>query len=112
MTVYVIQEPAGKNIISAQEYGTIKIILPASSQVVFNSIPTMRKIYRALENFNDDDYLLLLGDPVAIGIAAAIASRNNFGRVNMLKWDKQEFRYIPVTVDINGDEEGYHEHLK
>jgi len=52
-------------------------------------------------NFNDDDYLLLIGDPSAIGIACAIAATNNRGQFKCLKWDKREYKYYPVEVNLN-----------
>jgi hypothetical protein len=46
------------------------------------------------------DYLLLMGDPVVIGMATMIASQQTGGVVNLLKFDRQSFDYIPVTIDI------------
>ena len=42
-----------------------------------------------------------MGDPVAMGIATAIASDANRGKVKCLKWDKREMRYYPVEFDIH-----------
>ena len=40
---------------------------------------------KKLENYCDDDYLIAMGDPVAIAIAAMVASDINQGKVNILK---------------------------
>jgi len=48
--------------------------------------------------------LLCMGDPTAIGMATAVAARHNRGRVKFLKWDKREFTYYPIEVDISGAE--------
>ena len=40
--------------------------------------------------------------PIAIAIAGAIASDINNGRVNFLKWDRQERIYYPVKCNIYG----------
>ena len=53
-----------------------------------------------VNDFSDDDYLLLMGDPSAIGIACAVASSNNRGRFKCLKWDKREYKYYPVEVNL------------
>jgi hypothetical protein len=53
-----------------------------------------------LEKFSYEDYLLLIGDPSAIGIACAVAASKNNGRFKCLKWDKRERRYIPLEVDL------------
>ena len=92
MTVYVIQEVKGRNILSAKDFGDLELLLPEGSQVVLSSQPTINKLRRKLKNFCDDDYLLLMGDPVAMGIACAIASDVNRGRIQCLKWDRMELK--------------------
>jgi hypothetical protein len=51
-------------------------------------------------DYKDGDFILLTGDPVAIGLACAIASFNNGGRYTALKWDRREMLYIPVVIDV------------
>jgi hypothetical protein len=98
--VFVIQENATKNISPALEYGELKILLPPG-QVTFSPGPSIARLRRGLKNFSDNDYLLCIGDPIAIGMASIIAAENNAGRVKYLKWDNQEHRYLPITVDVN-----------
>ena len=100
MTVYVVQEVTGRNILSAKEFGELKLLLPEGNQVVLSSQPTVNKLRRKLKDFCDDDYLLLMGDPVAMGIACAIASDVNRGRIQCLKWDRMEFKYYPVRFNL------------
>ena len=98
--VFVVQEVSGRNILSAEKYGELELLLPNNSQIVLSAGPTVRRLNQKLKNFSDDDYLLLMGDPSAIGIACAIASSNNRGRFKCLKWDKREFRYYPVQINL------------
>jgi hypothetical protein len=105
MAVYVVQEVAGRNILSAQEYGQLKLLLPEGSQIVLSSGPTVRKLKTKLKDFCDDDYLLLMGDPAAIGIACSIAADINRGRYKCLKWDKIEATYYPIEIDLYNREE-------
>ena len=100
MTVYVVQEVTGRNILSAKDFGNLELLLPEGSQVVLSSQPTVNKLRRKLKDFCDDDYLLLMGDPVAMGIACAIASDVNRGRIQCLKWDRREYKYYPVEVNL------------
>lgn len=97
--VYVVQEAVGKNILSASEFGTVEILLPPG-QIVFSTEPTVRTLREKLRTFNDDDYLLLMGDPAAIGFAAAIAANYNGGSLNLLKFDRQEKIYFPVRSKL------------
>lgn len=99
-TVYVVSETTTHNIASALDYGQIETILPPNAQIAFSVVPTVRRIQRKLEKFSDEDFLLLIGDPSAIGIACAVAASKNDGRFKCLKWDKRERRYIPLEVDL------------
>ena len=55
---------------------------------------------RKLVKFTSDDYLMLSGDPVCIGIACALAAAANNWRFKVLKWDRQEERYYPIEIDL------------
>jgi len=100
VTVYVVQEPnANKNILSATDFGELKMILPARENMMFSPAPTVSKIKAALKDYSDDDYILCIGDPAAIGIAIHYALMANRQRVNILKWDRREYRYYPVEVE-------------
>jgi hypothetical protein len=98
--VFVVSETGSHNITPAMDYGDIETILPPNAQIAFSVYPTVKRIQRKLESFTDEDYLLFIGDPTAIGIISAIAARKNNGRFKCLKWDKLERRYIPIQVDL------------
>jgi len=67
----------------------------------------VNRMKRVLRDFTDQDYLLLIGDPAAMSIAAAIASQYNNGKFRFLKWDKREMKYYPIVVDLNQKGESY-----
>ena len=105
--VYVIQEIPGTqsgnpkiNIIGASEYGKLKFLLPEFSQMIFSPGPLIFKLRKALKDFNEGDYLLLTGDPAIIGVACSIVSDITNGKYNLLKWDKQERKYYPITINL------------
>jgi len=98
--VYVVQEVPGRNITSASKHGELVALLPAGD-IVLSPQPTVRRLRTALRDFNDDDFLLLMGDPVAIGLATAIAAEINVGKVAFLKWDRQEQLYYIVRADVH-----------
>jgi|TARA_R110000803_G_scaffold38675_4_gene83613 hypothetical protein len=100
MTVYVVQEVRGRNILDAERFGKLQLLLPEGSQLVLSSGPTVRKLNNKLKDFNDEDYLLLAGDPAVIGISCAIAADKNRGKFNCLKWDKMEHKYYPLEIDL------------
>ena len=101
MTVYAVQEEApGQNILPARDYGDIVYLLPRG-QVTFSAAPTLHRLKRKLRGYCDEDFLLLIGDPAAIGMATAVAGDYNRGRVQFLKWDRQEKQYYPIKWDLH-----------
>ena len=100
MTVYAIQEVRGKNLLSATEFGDLKFILSPRENIMFETRDVVDQIHSKLENFSDEDYLLLIGDPIAIGIATHYAALNNDSYVRFLKWDNREYKYYAVEVEL------------
>ena len=84
------------------------MLVSSGTQVGFSAGQVTRDIDTKLSNFNDEDYLLLIGDPIIIGIAIAMAGKWNQGRVKVLKWDRQEHVYYPVSLNFfeKGDSNG------
>ena len=105
--VYVIQEVPGTqagnpkiNIIGASEFGKMKFLLPEFSQIIFSPGPLIFKLRKGLKDFKEGDFLLLTGDPAIIGVACSIVSDITNGKYNLLKWDKQERKYYPITINL------------
>ena len=105
--VYVIQHIAGTqagnpkiNIIGAQKYGKFKFLLPEFSQMIFSPGPLIYKLRKGLKDFKKEDHLLLTGDPALIGVACSIVSDITNGKYNLLKWDKQERKYYPISINL------------
>ena len=68
--------------------------------MLFSSAPFIRKMRKNLRDFKPRDFILCTGDPSIIGLSTAIASDITQGVFNMLKWDRQEKRYYPLTFDL------------
>jgi len=105
--VYLLQELPGSsigqpkfNIMVAQKYGKLKVLLKENTQIVLSPGPIIFELRRLLKDYNSNDYLLLSGDPAVIGLACAIASDINGGKFNLLKWDKQERKYYPIHINL------------
>jgi len=83
----------------AEEYGDVRFLLgPGASP--FNPAPVIEELRENLNGFNDDDHLLLIGNPCLIGFAVAIAADVNWGRVNLLQWSGKDQRYISVEATV------------
>ena len=115
--VYVIQEVPGTkegcpkiNILGAKKYGEIKMLLKEDSQIIFSPGPIVFKLKKLLKDFNQDDYLLLTGDPAIIGVACSVVSDLTGGQYKLLKWDKQERQYYPIELNIYNKGDNYDDH--
>lgn len=115
MTVYVVQKqlkldkstgdlvPRFPTIEIAREYGELEYLL-SSSASPFNPAPIISELQEKLYNFCDLDHLLLIGNPVLIGLVVAIAADANQGAVKMLQWSGTESRYKLIeAVDLFPD---------
>ena len=90
------------NVRSAEKFGDLKIMLPDRKQMILASGPLTFELQKHLKDFNDNDYLLLMGDPAIIALAGAVASDVNGGKFKVLKWDRDEKRYYDIEIDLRG----------
>ena len=104
MTVYIPQV-MDYNVRSAEKFGDLKIMLPDRKQMILASGPLTFELQKHLKDFNDNDYLLLIGDPAIIGLCCAIASDINNGKFKVLKWDRIDKRYYDLEIDLRGKNE-------
>ena len=105
--VYVIQEIPGTkegrpkiNIMGAQKFGKIRVLLKEDSQMIFSPGPIIFELRRLLKTYRPTDYLLLTGDPAIIGVACSVVSDITYGKYNLLKWDRQERMYYPISINL------------
>jgi hypothetical protein len=100
-TVFVVQEPyarfnrvSGKvetqDLSDALRFGGLRYLILGKDVRAFTmpGQPMVAHMRHALRDFGGDDHLLCVGDPVAIGIAVAVAAQANRGEVKILKWDR------------------------
>ena len=104
MTVYIPQV-MDYNVRSAEKFGDLKIMLSDRKQMILASGPLTFELQKHLKEFNDNDYLLLIGDPAIIGLCCAIASDFNNGKFKVLKWDRNDKRYYDLEIDLRGKNE-------
>lgn len=98
-TVYVVQEHPTKSVFKAKKFGKLKSIFDQRYQVYIDSCAAVDIADVALEDFRGKDYLLLIGDPILIGVCFAIVSAKT-PAVQVLKWDNKYKDYWPITIDF------------
>lgn len=86
----------------ALEYGELRFVLREWENPFCDLNATAREVRRVLEGeMRLGDWLLLVGNPVLIGVVAATAA-DLFGELRMLQWDRSQHRYLPATAQLVG----------
>ena len=116
MTVYAVQSPRWRNprtgeiearfdLTPAQAYGKVEELLTPTAKP-FNPGPIVDELYVKLENFDDDDAIICIGNPILIALAVNVASDVNNGRVRLLQWHGHRGEYVPVDIDMGFTSDG------
>ena len=53
MTVYIVQEVLGRNLVPAQKYGELVPLLPARANLMLSTGPEVKMLKRKLIDFNE-----------------------------------------------------------
>ena len=107
--VYVVQQALKKDergklvskfdLSSAAEYGELVFLLSPNASP-FNPEPIIEELHEKLEEFQQEDYLLLVGNPCLIAWAASVASQYSGGQLNLLQWHGIQRRYKDVISNV------------
>lgn len=87
--IYVVQDPDGKEIAVAREYGQLCVMLNGRETTGL----AIEKLTSHLQSITRDDFLLQIGSPLNIGIATHLALLFNEGELNLLVWHRQTYKY-------------------
>ena len=87
----------------AEVFGELVFLLSPSA-APFNSPPIIDELQRKLAGYDDDDHLLLVGNPCLIGMVVALAADANNGRVKMLQWSGRHQSYRVVEASLWSDQ--------
>jgi hypothetical protein len=53
-----------------------------------------------MEDFEDGDFVIAVGDPTILSAVAVLAARKSGGVLRMLKWDRQSSDYVAVEMRL------------
>jgi len=112
--VYVVQIPKRRDLESgrlvpvvdispAATFGEFSSPLFPGTGVSFMTQNDVHEVRKRLKEYTDDDFILAVGDPAAIGLSMALAAEVNLGRVNVLRWDKKRRAYVNLKFDLKGN---------
>jgi hypothetical protein len=110
VVIYIIQDDGKKNFTSLINITNDIIVLCERDCPIFGNIEAhIAKIKNKLMHFDtENDYLVLVGDPINIGVAMHEILKKGGGKG--LKWDRQTSGDIPIK--IIGENKENEEHKK
>lgn len=105
MAVYVVQEQNRIDYSDAERFGDVKFLTAIEYNGMRNSVrnsQALADIRSGLAGFDPSlDYLLLTGNPIAIGYAFHIAMVNAHNlkadKLNVLQWEREKGQYKHVV---------------
>lgn len=81
----------------ARDYGELVHVLPAG-KLPSDIRAVADQIKQEMRTYTAEDVILLIGDPRAMAIAAAIAAHVGRGSFSMLHWQKRQRTYDCIVV--------------
>lgn len=111
MSVFVVQKqmrfmsderklvPRYPTIHKAEKWGPLEYILKPDAHPFIPDL-ILGDIHDKLKDFNDNDFLLLIGNPCLIGIVSSIAANYNNGSVNFLQWSNRNSDYSEIKIKM------------
>lgn len=102
--VFVVSEPLRWNgdklmdLTSAEIYGSLRYVLP-NRTLPWDLSGFARAVEAGMADFGPTDYLLPIGDPLAIAVAGAVAADRTDGQYRILQWIRRTQRYRAVEID-------------
>ena len=89
-----------RDVLDCERFGTPIIMFENPKQIQVNSNRFAFSVEKKLKDFTSEDFLLLMGDPVLIGIVCAVAAKITNNNFKVLKWDRESAIYIPITIEL------------
>lgn len=97
-TVYIVQDSPGKNLLPAKKFGKFQVLLSLRDLKQSPDI-ILQKLGDRLIDIKENDYVLLIGDPLAIGLTMIVVL-DLVNKINVLKWDRRSYKYDVVEVEV------------
>lgn len=97
-TVWIVFEDTRRNYSAGEQFGNLKTVFSSISRN-YNPDSAISHAIRTLADMNENDYLLMSGDPALCAICVSLAVEK-FGRVRILRWDRVTMTYHPMVLNF------------
>lgn len=102
-TVYVTQEN-GHDFSKAEQYGEVVFLTHDDLNNLKGSLHNedlLNRIRGRLIKFNEDeDWIVVTGSPYVTAAVFMILGAKHVRKVQVLRWDNRDFRYIPMYIEL------------
>ena len=100
-TVFVVNADSTKDLSEARKFGKLRAVFD-NPRKPYDTKKLMSQARFVLQNFEDGDYLLMIGDPALCAIATSVVSEQ-YGKINTLSWDRRHFTYTRQEWNFDHD---------
>ena len=98
--VWIVYNDTRKDYGAAEKYGKLRDIFSNILPRNYNGPKMIEHVRYTLRNYRAGDYILVVGDPVLVAMATAVALEHD-PVINYLRWDNFDFNYTPFSVDFD-----------
>ena len=108
--MYVVQKPMMRDrqtrrlvpkfdLSPAEHFGRLEYLIDQDLNPFAGMKSTIARLRKNLQGLRETDHMLLIGNPILIGLVSTIASEF-CDRINFLQWSGKDGKYVAVTVDL------------
>lgn len=98
-TVFVVQVDNNKDMSEAKKFGQLRAVFD-NPRKPYDTDKLVSKARWVLQDFQDGDYLLMIGDPTLCAVCMSVVLEH-VGVVNVLSWNRIYFNYDVQTWDFD-----------
>lgn len=99
--VYVVYRDNRKDMTPAEKFGQLTDMFAGR----VNYERAVEQARKMLVNYQDHDYIMMVGDPALCLIVGAVALEySESQRLRILRWDREEIEYRPLEMDFSDEE--------
>lgn len=94
--VWVVDNSTGRNIKDAARFGTIEHVFTDADVENIDLVEHARDV---LKDFQEGDYLCLIGDPKLAAVCVGVIAQNHPGEdLRLLQFDSRTYRYNEIVL--------------
>lgn len=101
-TVFVVNADNTKDLSEARKFGKLRAVFD-NPRKPYDTGKLISQARFVLQNFEDGDHILMIGDPTLCAVAMSVLCENH-GKINVLAWDRRYFTYTLQQWNFDMDD--------